>query len=135
MRNLNRVTLIGQLTADPEAKILPSGQKKTTFSIATNFSWKGKNGEWSKGVDYHKCVAWTNCAVFVEEHCKKGDQVVLEGKLHSRSWLAEDGTKKYLTEVVVRTIDRLQMVKKAKNEMDAEEMETIPFLEEEVTVA
>ncbi|MFC1598105.1 single-stranded DNA-binding protein [Patescibacteria group bacterium] len=104
MRNLNRVTMIGQLTADPEHKTLPSGQNMTTFGLATNYAWKDKEGEWKSGVDYHRVVSWQGLAEKVAKDFKKGEKAFIEGKLRTRSWEAEDGTKKFTTEIVANNV-------------------------------
>src|SRR3989339_529085 len=103
MNNLNRVMLVGQLTADSETSTLESGQQKTTFRVATNYSWKDKSGEWKEGADFHQVVAWRKIAETAAKF-KKGERVLVEGKLHSYNWEAKDGTKRYATEVVVSAV-------------------------------
>lgn len=122
MRNLNRVTMIGQLTADPEAKMLASGQAMTAFGLATNYSWKDAEGEWKDGVDFHKVVAWKKLAVKVSDQYKKGDKIFLEGKLRSRSWEAEDGTKRGATEIVAYNVVPMTSTEAKKKAAEVEEL-------------
>lgn len=104
MKNLNRVTIIGQLTADPELKVVSSGRQMSTFRIATNYSWKDANDEWKSGVDYHRVVAWGKLAERTVQFNKKGERVFLEGKLRTRSWEDEEGNKKWGTEIIAHSI-------------------------------
>lgn len=111
MKNLNRVTLIGQLTADPESKRVPTGHDLTTFGVATNYSWKDDEGEWQNGVDYHRVVSWQKLARDAAKQYKKGDKIFLEGKLRTKSWVTDDGTKAFRTEIVAHNL--LPMTSKA----------------------
>jgi single-strand DNA-binding protein len=104
MRNLNRVTLIGQLTADPETKKIQNGKSITTFALATNYSWKNQAGEWQTGVDYHRLVAWDQVADRISAEFKKGHRVFIEGKLRTHAWETEEGTKASRTEIVVHSV-------------------------------
>lgn len=102
---LNKALLIGNLTRDPELKALPSGIQVGTFSIATNRVWKDKNGAKQESVDYHNVVVFGRQAEISAQYLKKGSSVYVEGRMQTRSWDAQDGTKKYRTEVVA---DRIQ---------------------------
>ncbi|MFH1426864.1 MAG: single-stranded DNA-binding protein [Candidatus Kerfeldbacteria bacterium] len=129
MQNLNRVTMIGQLTADPETKKIPSGQDLSTFGLATNYSWKDDSGEWQNGVDYHRVVSWKKLAQKVGKSLKKGEKVFVEGKLRTRSWVTDDGTKSFRTEIVASEIlpmssktgkDRAAELEKATEDQEKE---------------
>lgn len=98
---MNRVTLIGRLTADPELRTLTSGHMVATFRVATNEHWKDAEGEWKESVDYHRIVAWNTAAERIEKKLKKGEMVFVEGKLRTRGWTAKDGTKRSSTEIVL----------------------------------
>ncbi len=103
---LNKALLIGNLTRDPELKALPSGIKVCSFSIATNRVWKDKNGAKQESADYHNIVVFGRQAETVAQYMKKGSQVMVEGRMQTRSWDdAGTGTKKYRTEVIA---DRVQ---------------------------
>lgn len=103
---LNKALLIGNLTRDPELKAIPSGIKVCSFSIATNRVWKDKNGAKQEAADYHNIVVFGRQAETVAQYMKKGSQVMIEGRMQTRSWDdAGTGTKKYRTEVIA---DRVQ---------------------------
>lgn len=103
---LNKALLIGNLTRDPELKAIPSGIKVCSFSIATNRVWKDKNGAKQEAADYHNVVVFGRQAETVAQYMKKGSQVMIEGRMQTRSWDdAGTGTKKYRTEVIA---DRVQ---------------------------
>jgi len=103
---LNKALLIGNLTRDPELKTLPSGIKVCSFSIATNRVWKDQNGARQEAADFHNIVVFGRQAETVAQYMKKGSQVMVEGRMQTRSWDdAATGTKKYRTEVVA---DRVQ---------------------------
>ena len=100
MAKFNRVILIGNLTRDPEMKQIPGGQVVTTFGIATNFTWKDQSGEQQSKVEFHNVVAWRRLAEICGQYLKKGSKIFVEGRLQTRDWEGEDGTKRYRTEIV-----------------------------------
>ena len=100
----NRVQLIGHLGNDPEVKTFDGGKTKARFSIATSDSYKKDNGEKVTETQWHNVVAWNGTAKIVEKLLKKGREVVVEGKLTSRSWDDKDGNKHYITEVIANEI-------------------------------
>lgn len=103
---LNKALLIGNLTRDPELKAIPSGIKVCSFSIATNRVWKDKNGAKQEAADYHNIVVFGRQAETVAQYMKKGSQVMIEGRMQTRSWDdTTTNTKKYRTEVIA---DRVQ---------------------------
>ncbi len=103
---LNKVFIIGNLTRDPELKAIPSGIKVCSFSVATNRVWKDKNGARQEATDYHNIVVFGRQAETVAQYMKKGSQVMVEGRMQTRSWDdAATNTKKYRTEVIA---DRVQ---------------------------
>lgn len=97
---LNKATIIGNLTRDPEMKALPSGSKVTNFSVATNRTWYNEAKEKQEAVEYHNVVAFGKQAETIAQYMKKGSQILVEGRLQTRSWEA-DGVKKYSTEIVL----------------------------------
>ena len=103
---LNKVFIFGNLTRDPELRSLPSGQPVTNFSVATNRVWKDREGNRKEDTEFHNVVAFGRQAEIVSQYLRKGSSILLEGRLTTRSWDAEDGIKKYRTEIIV---DRLQM--------------------------
>ena len=96
----NKVQLIGNVGKDPEIVNLESGKKLAKFSVATNENYKNGNGESLTDTQWHNIVAWGKTAELVEKYVNKGKEVGVEGKLTSRNWEDEDGTKRYITEVV-----------------------------------
>lgn len=103
---LNKATIIGNLTRDPELKSLPSGSKVASLSLATNSYWKDKTtGEKKEAVEYHNIVVFGRQAETAAQYLKKGQQAYVEGRLQTRSWEdAATGTKKYRTEIIADTI-------------------------------
>jgi single-strand DNA-binding protein len=98
--SLNKVQLIGNLTADPEVRETPNGQKVATFSIATNRKWKDSSGVLQEEVEYHNCVAWRGLAEILEQYSCKGKKIYIEWYLKTRSWDDTAGVKRYKTEIV-----------------------------------
>lgn len=100
---LNKVYLIGNLTQDPEFKALPSGSSVTSFTLATNRTWMDKQGQKQETAEYHNIVAYGKQAETISQYLKKGALLMVEGRLQTRSWEAQDGQKKYKTEIIVDT--------------------------------
>lgn len=98
--NLNKVILVGNITRNPELKALPSGQKVVNFSVATNRVWKDKDGAKQEQAEFHNVVAFGKQAETIAQYMSKGSQILVEGRLQTRSWEA-DGVKKYATEVIL----------------------------------
>lgn len=96
---LNKAIIVGNLTRDPELKILPSGMTTTSFSIATNRIWKDKQGVKQESADYHNIVVFGKQAESVATYLKKGSQVLIDGRMQTRSW-DKDGVKMYRTEII-----------------------------------
>jgi len=111
MRSLNRVTLIGNLAADPEIRETNSGKKVANFALATNRQWKNDDGKKVTATDYHKVVAWKRLGEICGEYLKKGAGIYLEGLLKNRSYEDKDGVKRYLTEIVAKNVKFLNLKK------------------------
>lgn len=97
---LNKAFLYGNLTRDPELRALPSGQQVASFSIATNRTYKNKEGQKQESVEYHNIVAFGRQAELIGQYVKKGKALFIEGRIQTRSWEAE-GKKNYRTEIVI----------------------------------
>ncbi|HWH07200.1 MAG TPA: single-stranded DNA-binding protein [Candidatus Paceibacterota bacterium] len=97
---LNKVLLYGNLTRDPELRALPSGQQVATFGLATNRSFRNKEGQQQEQTEFHNIVVFGRTAEVMGQYLKKGRPVFIEGRLQTRSWEAE-GRKNYRTEIVV----------------------------------
>ena len=98
--DLNKATIIGRLTADPESRTTPTGQTVVSFSIATNLVWKDSNGEKQEKTEFHNIVAWRKLAEIITQYLRKGSRIYLEGRLQTRSWEDQNGVKKYRTEII-----------------------------------
>lgn len=99
--DLNKVMLIGRLTRDPETRTTPQGSQVTTFSVATNFSWKDQTGNRQDKSEFHNVVAWRKLAEISAQYLKKGSRIYCEGRMQTRSWDDPQGVKKYRTEIVL----------------------------------
>ncbi|HET8581583.1 MAG TPA: single-stranded DNA-binding protein [Candidatus Paceibacterota bacterium] len=100
---LNKVMLYGNLTRDPELRTLPSGAPVTNFSIATNRTFKDRDGNRQEQTEFHNIVVFGRQAETVSQYLKKGSAAYVEGRLQTRSW-DKDGQKQYRTEVIADTV-------------------------------
>lgn len=98
--NLNRVFILGNMAADPEQRALPSGQAVANFSVATNRTWTDRDGKKQEAAEFHRIVAFGRLAEIVTQYLAKGRLVFVEGRLQTRSWQAQDGSKRHQTEIV-----------------------------------
>lgn len=99
VRSLNRVTLIGNLTRDPELKYTSSGAAVCTFGVATNRSWRDSNGEEQEAAEFHNLVAWGKLAEICQQLLAVGMKVYVDGSLRTRNWDDDKGTTHYRTEI------------------------------------
>ena len=99
---MNKAILIGRLTRDPEMRTTSSGIATTTFSIAVNRNFTNQNGE--READFINIVTWRKQAENVAKYCTKGSQVAVDGRIQTRTYDAQDGTKRYVTEVVADNV-------------------------------
>jgi len=98
--DLNKVQIIGRITQDIELRQTPNGQNVTTLSIATNRNWTDGQGNKQEQAEFHNVVLWTKLAEIASQYLAKGQKVYIEWRLQTRSWEAQDGTKRYRTEIV-----------------------------------
>lgn len=98
--SLNRATIIGNLTRDPELRNTTSGQSVTNFSVATSSQWTDAAGQRQERTEYHSIVAWGKLAEICSQYLGKGRKVYVEGRLQTREWEAQDGQKRQRTEIV-----------------------------------
>ena len=100
-KSVNKVILIGNLGKDPEVKYTPSGTPVAKLTLATNESYKDKDGQWQDRTEWHNVVLWQRLAEIAGEYLKKGGKVYIEGRLQTRSWEdKQTNQKRYMTEVV-----------------------------------
>lgn len=101
MRGVNKVILVGNLGKDPEVQYLDNNVSVARFSLATNDSYKDKDGNRVDQTEWHNITAWRGLAKIAEDFLKKGSKIYLEGKIRTRSWDdKQTGEKKYATEIV-----------------------------------
>lgn len=102
-RSFNQVTLMGNLTRDPELRNTPNGQSVCSFSLALNRSYKGSDGNWQEATDYIDIVAWGPLGERVSQYLSKGRPCLVSGRLQSRSW-EQEGQKRSKVEVVAQDV-------------------------------
>lgn len=100
---MNKVMLIGRLTRDPESRMTQSSMEVARFSIAAQNDFVNKNGE--REAEFINCVAFNKLAGTINRFCKKGTALAIQGRIRNSSYDAQDGTKRYTTDVVVEQIE------------------------------
>lgn len=99
-RGINKVTLVGNLGADPEVRYTPEGNPVTLIRLATSEVWTDKNGQKQERTEWHRVVMFRKLAEIAAEYLKKGRQVYIEGSLRTRKWQDKEGRDQYTTEIV-----------------------------------
>ena len=108
MAGVNKVILVGHLGKDPEIRYAASGTAVATATLATTERRKNREGEWADHTEWHRLVFFGKTAETLSRFCKKGKQLYVEGRLQTRDWEdKESGQKRYMTEVVVFTMQML----------------------------
>lgn len=121
MFSLNRATIIGHLTRDPEVRTTPNGQSVANFGIATNRRWTDASGEQQEAAEFHEVVAWRKLAEICDQIFHKGDRAYVEGRLQTRSWEAQDGSKRSKTEIIADNLINLSPKKPGQKTTVSEE--------------
>ncbi len=98
--SVNKVILVGRLGRDPETRYTGGGQAVANFSVATDESYKDKNGERQKRTEWHKIVVWGKQAEIAQQYLKKGSLIFIEGRIQSREWQDKEGQKRTSFEIV-----------------------------------
>jgi single-strand DNA-binding protein len=98
--SVNKVILVGRLGRDPETRYTSGGQAVANFSVATDESYKDRNGERQKRTEWHKIVVWGKQAEIAQQYLKKGSLVFVEGRIQSREWQDKEGQKRTSFEIV-----------------------------------
>jgi|SRR3989338_1531662 len=109
--SLNRAMIIGNLTRDPEVRQTASGQPVCSFGVATNRSYKDKEGQRQEQTEFHNVVAWGRLAEICGQYLGKGRKVYVEGRLQTRDWEGKDGAQRRTTEIIAENmvmLDRAQ---------------------------
>ncbi len=105
--SVNKVILVGRLGRDPETRYTGSGQAVANFSVATDESYKDKNGERQKRTEWHRITAWGKLAEICQQYLKKGTMVYIEGRIQSREWQDKEGQKRTSFDIVANTMKML----------------------------
>lgn len=100
--DLNRATILGRLTRDPEVRTTTSGKTVTNIGVATGQVWTDQSGVKQEKTEFHNCVLWGKLGEIAGQYLVKGQQVYLEGRIETRDWKGEDGVKRYRTEIIAR---------------------------------
>jgi len=129
---MNKAILVGNLTKDPELTTTQSGINVTRFTVACQRKYANENGE--RDCDFINCVAWRTNAEFIHKYFKKGNKIGIVGTIQTRSYDAEDGTKRYVTEVVVEESEFVQskrddgsQAENSKPELTPVDDDNLPF--------
>jgi single-strand DNA-binding protein len=105
--SVNKVILVGRLGRDPETRYTGSGQAVANFSLATDESYKDRNGERQKRTEWHKIVVWGKQAEIAQQYLKKGSLIFVEGRIQSREWQDKEGQKRTSFEIVANNFRML----------------------------
>ncbi len=132
---VNKVMIIGRLGADPEVRYAPSGNAVANFNVATNRSYKDRDGNQQEQTDWHRVVAWTRLAEFAKQYLHKGMRVYVEGRLQYREWQDQNGAKRNSTDIVVNDIQMLESLGGKTETGDQEKMPTNLEVPDEVEPA
>lgn len=97
----NSVRLYGNVGQEPEIKTFDNGNKVAKFSLATTEKFRDSKGEMTEETTWHNLVVWGKQSEIVEKYVKKGERLIVEGRLTNRSYEAKDGSKRYITEIIV----------------------------------
>jgi single-strand DNA-binding protein len=98
--SVNKVILVGRLGRDPETRYTGGGQAVANFSVATDETYKDRNGERQKRTEWHKIVVWGKQAEIAQQYLKKGSLIFIEGRIQSREWQDKEGQKRTSFEIV-----------------------------------
>lgn len=107
MGNLNKVLLIGRLGQDPDKRVTPQGNSVITLNLATSEKFKDRNGNQQERTEWHRVIFWNQQADILEQYCRKGSELYVEGSLQTREWQDKDGNKRWTTEIQGRNFQFL----------------------------
>jgi single-strand DNA-binding protein len=103
--NANHVFIAGRVTADPVLRATPSGQSVVSMGVATNRTWTSKDGQKQEEVEFHNVVVWGRQAESAAAYLKKGQLVLVEGRLATRAWQDKDGHDRKVTEIIAERVE------------------------------
>lgn len=124
---MNKIILIGRMSKDIEIRYTQNQKEVGNFDLAVNRNYKNANGEYD--TDFFKCIAWGNLAKTIHTYTSKGSQIAIEGRVENRTYQANDGTNRYVTEVVVEGMQLLDSKKNntTNNQEEIYSGEDLPF--------
>lgn len=124
---MNKIILVGRMTKDIEIRYTQNQKEVGNFDLAVNRNYKNANGEYD--TDFFKCIAWGNLAKTIHTYTSKGSQIAIEGRVENRTYQANDGTNRYVTEVVVEGMQLLDSKKNntTNNQEEIYSGEDLPF--------
>jgi single-strand binding protein len=125
---MNHWVGIGRLTRDPNVKYTQSGKAYASFTLAIE---RRKSSDGNKQADFISCVAWEKTAEVISQYVTKGQKIAVEGRIQTRSYDANDGTKRYVTEVVVNSMEFCDS-KGGQQLSDAKEFAGAPVPDEDI---
>lgn len=102
--NINRATILGNITRDIEARTTPNGKLVASFSVATNEQWTSADGQKQTKTEYHNIVAWSKLAEICSQYLRKGSKVYVEGSISTREYTTQDGQKRTRTEITAENL-------------------------------
>lgn len=102
--DLNRATIIGRLTRDPEVRSTTTGKAVASVSVATGRQWTGADGQKQQESEFHNVVMWGRLAEIAGQYLKKAARVYVEGRIKTRDWVGQDGVKRYRTELIAENM-------------------------------
>ncbi len=102
--NFNKAIIIGRVTKDPETRTTPNGQTVASIGVASNRVWNTNSGEKQEKVEFHSIVAWGKLAEICGQYLVKGQLVLFEGRLETRTWEGQDGVKRSKTEIIAENM-------------------------------
>lgn len=126
---MNKIILIGRMSKDIEIRYTQNQKEVGNFDLAVNRNYKNANGEYD--TDFFKCIAWGNLAKTIQTYTSKGSQIAIEGRVENRRYQANDGTNRYVTEVVVEGVHLINFKKNetpmTEEEIGVDDFEQLPF--------
>jgi single-strand DNA-binding protein len=123
MKSVNKVTLLGNVTRDPELHYTENKKPVCSFGLATNRNWTTETGKQREEPEYHRLVAWEKLAEVCNQYLKKGRKVYVEGRLQYRTYTGQDGIEKFSAEIVLEDTAMLDsnMPKDSKDTLDGKD--------------
>lgn len=118
--NINKATLCGRITKDLEVKVLSNGNKILSFGLATNRVWKDQQGTKHEDTCFHNIISFGKTAENIAQYCGKGDELYIEGRIQNRTYDKQDGSKGYVSEIVLETFQfgqKKEIKKEINNEL------------------